>query len=67
MRAAEVNENERIARVGWVALSGNETVRLTVKRLTRAARALEATAARHAACPHLEVRDAGGVTPLKYR
>jgi len=29
-------------------------VRLTVQRLTRAARALVATAARHAACPHLK-------------
>jgi len=29
-------------------------VRLTVQRLTRAAKALVATAARHAACPHLK-------------
>jgi hypothetical protein len=42
---------------------------LTVQRLTRAARAYVATAERHAACQHLafEARDAGGVTPLKYR
>jgi len=42
-------------------------VRLTVQRLTRAARARVATAARHAACPHLKRAMSGGVTPTKLR
>ena len=40
---------------------------LTVKRLTRAARALVATAARRAACLHLKCAVRGGVPPLRYR
>jgi len=41
---------------GWVGeLCGRkDRAGLTVKRLTRAAKALVATAARHAACPHLK-------------
>jgi len=56
-------------RRGWVGetCSRRNRVGLTVRRLTRAARAYVATAERHAACPHFEVRDASGVTPRKLR
>ena len=41
---------------GWVVepATARPDVRLTVQRLTRAAKAHVATAARHAACPHLK-------------
>jgi len=40
--------------VGGGKCARRTVVGLTVKRFTRAARALVATAARHAACPHLK-------------
>jgi len=55
MNARAACDQHTKARSGWRKCAASEMlVGLTVRRLTRAARALVATAARHAACPHLK-------------